>query len=146
MSDVRSSADSTPAGPPKAPVSSGAGPAGERERLREYAVEQFVRRLQDARYTAAGRDGWWWPRWRDARAVSRLQRAAARLARFEGAPQEAYLRFMKSELMVHAVTDLEAGPDAMKARMDGICTASTLGELRDFIRASNGRPDWDFTQ
>lgn len=144
MSDVRSSADSMPAELSAAPVSSGADPAGDRDRLREYAVEQFVRRLQDARYTAAGRDGWWWPRWRDARAVSRLQRAAARLGRFDGAPQEAYLRFMKIELMVHAVKDHKAGPEALRERMDGICSASTLGELRDFIRASSGRPDWDF--
>ncbi|MFD7451774.1 hypothetical protein [Kitasatospora sp. NPDC059827] len=145
MADVHSSADPMAARPSEAPAAPGSDSAGRRDRAREYAVDQLVRRLQNARYTAAGRDGWWWPRWRDARAVSLLQRAVVRACRFDGAPEEAFLRYAKVDLLVHVVTDLKAGPDAMKERMEGICSAGTLDELRNFVRASTGRPNWDFT-
>ncbi|MDH6710100.1 MULTISPECIES: hypothetical protein [unclassified Kitasatospora] len=57
---------------------------------------------------------------------------------------EAFLRYFKIALMVHALTDRAADEATRWQRIEGDCSAGTSNELRDFVRRSCGRPDWDF--
>ncbi|WBP91947.1 hypothetical protein [Kitasatospora cathayae] len=92
-----------------------------------------------------GEDAGWWKRYRHERSLRRLGRATDRAFMFEGAADEAFLRYLKIELAMHVLTDLTADEVTMWRRTEGIVAARTLVELRDFVRQSTGRPDWDFT-
>ncbi|WP_327071828.1 hypothetical protein [Kitasatospora sp. NBC_01302] len=112
--------------------------------VRKYAVDQLVRCLQERR-PVPGEDAGWWRRHRHERSLRRLRRATDRAFRFEGAVDEAFLRYLKIELAIHVLTARTADQATMWQRTEGILSARTLVELRDFVRRSSGRPDWDFT-
>ncbi|MFD0277822.1 hypothetical protein ACFVHB_28480 [Kitasatospora sp. NPDC127111] len=107
--------------------------------VRKYAVDRLVRCLQEKRPASGEEAGWWKRYWHE-----RAEPATDRAFMFEGAADEAFLRYLKTELAMHVLTDLTADEVTMWRRTEGIVTARTLVELRDFVRQSTGRPDWDF--
>ncbi|MGA5823555.1 hypothetical protein ACPC54_37530 [Kitasatospora sp. NPDC094028] len=118
--------------------------AQQKDLVRGFVVARLVRCLQQAD-RPPGEGAGWWRRRRYARARARLERATDRALGFEGAVDEACLRYLKTELAIDVMTDPTVGEAVMWRWANGICSAQTMVELRDFARTSTDRPGWGVT-